>query len=207
MIEHTLIQIQEVIKFPPNDPELLWGFNIDTPNNLYKTDKYEVLISGWVLGKKTQVVSIEVINNGSVIQAIPVNHPRPDVSQTYTEAFHAGSSGFVAQVGVSELSKEVELLIQALFSDQTRLLIGKVKFQKKLPFLEQVKADLEISKTRLQQIQIELEHPQHNHFTPQPGISNKTPSPEEMTTVLKPLDTKLDVDYSLTKIEADRSDS
>jgi hypothetical protein len=42
MTGHTLIQIQEVVKIHPNDPDLLWGFNIDTPNNLYKTDKYEV---------------------------------------------------------------------------------------------------------------------------------------------------------------------
>jgi hypothetical protein len=32
MTEHTLIKIQEVVKINPNDPELLWGFNIDTPN-------------------------------------------------------------------------------------------------------------------------------------------------------------------------------
>jgi SAM-dependent methyltransferase len=173
MTEHSLIQIQEVVKINPNDPELLWGFNIDTPNTSYKTDKYEVWLAGWILGKKNQVVSIEVICCGRVIQIIPVNNPRPDVAQTYTEDSHAGTSGFLAQVGVSELSTEVELHLQAVFSDQSRLPISIVKFQKKLPFLEQVKADLARSKMRLQQFQTELEHPQHNYIKPQLSITDK----------------------------------
>jgi hypothetical protein len=176
MTGHTLIQIQEVVKIHPKDPDLLWGFNIDTPNNLYKTDKYEVLLSGWILGKKTQVVSIEVISNDSVIQTIPVNYPRPDVAHTYSEDSHAGTSGFLAQVEVSELSTEVELFIQAVFSDQNRLPIAKVKFQKKLPFLEQVKADLDRSKTRLQQIQTELNSSQHNQLNPQLSTDDKVPN-------------------------------
>jgi SAM-dependent methyltransferase len=176
MTEHTLIQIQEVVKFPSNDPELLWGLNIDNPNTSYKTDKYEVLLSGWILGKKTQVVSIEVISNDRVIQTIPVNYPRPDVAQTYTEASHADTSGFWAQVGANELPTEVELLLQALFSDQSRLPIAVVKFQKKLPFLEQVKADLERSQTRLKQIQTEGEQSQSNYLKSQPGITYKKPN-------------------------------
>ncbi|MEG4441140.1 class I SAM-dependent methyltransferase [Microcoleus sp. AT9_B5] len=167
MTEHTLIQIQEVVNLPQNDPELLWGFNIDTPNTSYKTDKYEVLFAGWILGKKAQVVSIEVISSNNVIHTIAVDKPRPDVAQTYTQASHAGTSGFWEKVGISELPTEVELLIQAVFSDRSRLPISMVKFQKKLPFLEQVKADLARSQTRLKQIQTELDRPQPNYFKPQ----------------------------------------
>ena len=167
MTEHTFIQIQEVVKLPQNDPELLHGFNLDTPNTSYKTDKYEVLFAGWILGKKDQVVSIEVISSNKVIQTIAVDKPRPDVAQIYTEASHAGISGFWGKVGMSELPTEVELLIQAVFSDQSRLPINMVKFQKKLPFLEQVKADLARSQTRLKQFKIELDRPQPNYFKPQ----------------------------------------
>lgn len=169
MTEHTLIQIHEVVKFPSDDPELLWGFNIDNPNISYKTDKYEVLLSGWILGKKTQVVSLDVISNDRVIQTIPVNYSRPDVAQTYTEAAHAGTSGFWAQVEASELPTEAELHLEAVFADRTRLPIGLVKIQKKLPFIEQVKADLERSKTRLQQIQTEGDRCQTNYLKIQPA--------------------------------------
>lgn len=167
MTEHTLIQIQEVVKFHQDDVDLLWGFNIDTPNTSYKTDKYELLFAGWILGKKAQVVSIEVIHNDRVIQTIPVNYPRPDVAQTYTEASHAGTSGFWERVGVSELPMEVELLIQAVFSDEIRLPISKVKLQKQLTLIEKVKSDLARSQTRLKQFKTELDSAQHNYFKPQ----------------------------------------
>jgi SAM-dependent methyltransferase len=173
MTEHSLIEIQEVVKINPNDPELLWGFNIDTPNTSYKTDKYEVLFAGWILGKKTQVVSIEVICCGRVIQTIPVNNPRPDVAKTYTEASHAGTSGFLAQVGVSELSTEVELHLQAVFSDQSRLPISIVKFQKTLPFLEQVKADLERSRMKLRQAQEDIERDRHRFVKAEIAVTSK----------------------------------
>lgn len=171
MTEHTLIQIQEVVKFPSDDPELLWGFNIDNPSSSYKTDQYQVLLSGWILGKKTQVVSLDVISNDRVIQTIPVNYPRPDVAQTYNEAADAGTSGFWAQVEAGELPTEAELYLEAVFVDRTRLPIALVKLQKKLPFLEQVKADLERSKMRLQQIQTEGENSQTHHLKIQPTIA------------------------------------
>jgi 2-polyprenyl-3-methyl-5-hydroxy-6-metoxy-1,4-benzoquinol methylase len=176
MTEHTLIQIQEVVKLPQDDVDLLWGFNIDTPNTSYKTDKYEVLFAGWILGKKAQVVSIEIIHNEKVIQTIPINYPRPDVAQTYTEASHAGTSGFWERVGVKELPMEVELLIQAVFSDRSCLPISKVKLQKQLTLIEKVKADLARSQTRLQEIQAELNTSQSNSVKFPASITYKKPN-------------------------------
>ena len=173
MTEHTFIQIQEVVKLPQNDPELLQGFNLDTPNTSYKTDKYEILFAGWILGKNDQVVSIEVISSNKVIETIAVDKPRPDVAQIYTEASHADLSGFWGKVAMSELPTEVELLIQAVFSDQSRLPINMVKVQKKLSFLEQVKADLARSQTRLKQFETELDSPQPNYFKPQISDTNQ----------------------------------
>ena len=76
MTKHTLIQIQEVVNLSANEPELLWGFSLETPNTSYKTDKYEVFFAGWILGKKSKVVSIEVISSGRVIHTIAVDNPR-----------------------------------------------------------------------------------------------------------------------------------
>jgi len=199
MTKHTLIEIQEVVNFSINEPEFLWGFNIDSPYNLYTTDKYEILLSGWILGKKTQVVSIEVISDGNVIQIIPVSYPRPDVAQIYAEASHADTTGFVAQVGVNELPTEVELLLQSVFLDETRLSIGKVKFKKKRPFLEQIKEDLERSKTRIQKIAVKLE-PHDNHIKPQTGITWKSSN----DSILIPKNIKnLDPQKTLIKAFAD----
>jgi hypothetical protein len=147
MTEHTLIQIQEVVNLPQTTQNCYGGL-ISTLQTLHtKQINMNFCFAGWILGKKAQVVSIEVISSNNVIQTIAVDKPRPDVAQTYTEASHASTCGFWQKVGVSELPTEVELLIQAVFSDQSRLPIRMVKFQKKLPFLEQVKADLERSQT------------------------------------------------------------
>ncbi|MEG3845441.1 class I SAM-dependent methyltransferase [Microcoleus sp. herbarium19] len=175
MTEHTLIQIQEVVNLSVNDPELLWGFNIDTPNTSYKTDKYEVLFAGWILGKKAHVVSIEVISSGRVIHTIAVDNPRPDVAKTYAEASEADTCGFFAQVTVSEMPTEVELNLQAVFSDRSRLPIGMVKFQKKLPFLEQVKADLERSRLKLRQAQEDLQRASHKLVRAETGVPPRNP--------------------------------
>ncbi len=175
MIEHTLIQIQEVVNLSANDPELLWGFSLDTPDTLYKTDKYEILFAGWILGKKARVVSIEVSSSGKVIHRIAVDNPRPDVAKTYAQASKADTCGFFAQVTVSEMPTEVELDMQAVFSDQSRLPIGMVKFQKKLPFLEQVKADLERSRLKLRQAQEDIERARHKFVKAEAVAPSKKP--------------------------------
>lgn len=175
MIEHTLIQIQEVVNLSANDPELLWGFSLDTPDTSYKTDKYEILFAGWILGKKARVVSIEVSSSGKVIHRIAVDNPRPDVAKTYAQASKADTCGFFAQVTVSEMPTEVELDMQAVFSDQSRLPIGMVKFQKKLPFLEQVKADLERSRLKLRQAQEEMERARHKFVKAEIAVPSEKP--------------------------------
>jgi SAM-dependent methyltransferase len=175
MAKHTLIQIQEVVNLSANEPELLWGFSLDAPNTSYKTDKYEVLLAGWILGKKAKVVSIEIVSSGKVIDRIPVDNPRPDVAQTYAEVSEADTCGFFAQVTVSEMPAEVQLHLQAVFSDQSRLPIGMVKFQKKLPFLEQVKADLERSRLKLRQAQEEIERDRHKFVKGETAIPSRNP--------------------------------
>ncbi|WP_293336579.1 methyltransferase domain-containing protein [Microcoleus sp. CAWBG58] len=176
MTGHTLIEIQEVVNLSANEPELLWGFSLETPDTSYKTDKYEVWFAGWILGKKAQVVSIEVIYSGRLIHMIVVDNPRPDVAKTYIEASNADTSGFFAQLTVSEMSTQVELHLQAVFSDRSRLPIAIVKFQKKLPFLEQVKADLAKSQARLKQIKTATEGDKikPNDVKNQPSITYKT---------------------------------
>ena len=129
------------------------------------------MFAGWILGKKAQVVSIEVINDGRVIQTIAINYPRPDVAQTYTEVANAETSGFWEKVALNELPVEVELLIQAVFSDESRLPISKVKLQKQLTLIEKVKTDLARSQTRLQAIQSELNSSQSNAVKFQASIT------------------------------------
>ena len=153
MSVHSLVEILDVIKFPKHDSELLWGFNLETPDKSYETDKYEIFLSGWVLGKTPQVVAIEIISNGILVQQVPVNHPRPDVLQAYPDVPFAETCGFLTTIAVREMPTETELLLQALFSDYNRSPIGIIKFRKNLPFLERVQKDLEQNNLKLIEFQ------------------------------------------------------
>ena len=129
---------------------------------------------GWVIGKKSPVVRVEVVNNEKVLRKIPVDELRPDLSNSYPDFAAAKRSGFVAMVDLLELPETDELLLQAVLEDESKILIGRVKYKleylpgdskqiilrekKKSPInLGEIKADLERSRTFLKKIQEDLE--------------------------------------------------
>jgi hypothetical protein len=157
MTEGKLIETLEVIQASTDNSELLWGCNIDMPNKGEKTDSYEIVFKGWVLGKKYRAVAVELIASGSTIEKIPVEQSRPDVFEVYPDIFHAKKSGFLAKVEAGKLPEAGVLTLEAVFSHGSRVCIGEVQYRKQLPFLQQVQVDLERSQTRLQEIEAELE--------------------------------------------------
>ena len=54
---------------------------------------------GWVIGKKSPVVRVEVVNNEKVLRKIPVDELRPGLGRRYPDV----ASGFVAMVDLLEL--------------------------------------------------------------------------------------------------------
>ena len=153
MTEGTLIKILQITQSSAENSEFLWGCNIDMPNQGDKTDSHKILFKGWVLGKKYRAIAVELISSGETIQIIAVDHSRPDVFEVYPHVSYAKNSGFLVEVEVGKLLQAGELILQAVFSDGSRVKIGEVEYQKKLPFLKQVQADLDHSKVWLQNIQ------------------------------------------------------
>lgn len=160
MTESALIEILDVVHLSVEDSELLWGFNIDSPRKQFQSETDKIFVCGWVLGKKCPVVAVKVISRGTLIQKLAANNPRPDVAKIYSNVNGSQTSGFSAEVGVSELPEESELVLEAFFSDGNSVPIAAVKFRLILPRLKQIQADLKRSRTRLQQIQAELEQHQ-----------------------------------------------
>jgi hypothetical protein len=154
----SLIEIIDVVKYIKQNQGLLRGFSIDKPTRDYKSNKYELLLEGWVLGTASRVVAIEIISDGLLLQHIPVDGSRPDIARKYPEAEFAGISGFSSNIPVEGMPIENELLIQAVFSDHNRSLLGIIKFRKYLPFLERVQKELEESSSRLMKFQEYLEN-------------------------------------------------
>jgi SAM-dependent methyltransferase len=157
MTEPALIEILDVDQLSVEDSELLWGFNIDSPRKHFQSETDKIFVYGWVLGKKYPVVAVKVIGSGTLIQKLAANNPRPDVAKIYSNVASSESCGFSAEVGVSELPEESELVLEAFFSDGNSVPIAAVRFRQKLPRLKQIQADIKRSQTRLQQIQADLD--------------------------------------------------
>jgi hypothetical protein len=157
MTERTLIDILEVIKAPIENAELLWGFNIDSPQADSTTDSNNILFAGWVLGKKYRVAAVELISSGSALSKIPIEQSRPDVLEVYPDISYAKNCGFLAQIEAGKLPEAGVLIIEAVFSYRSRVCIGEVHYRKHIPFLQQVQVDLDRSQTRFQEIEAELE--------------------------------------------------
>lgn len=158
MTEPALIEILDVVQLSVEDSELLWGFNIDSPRKQFQSETDKIFVYGWVLGKKYPVVGVKVTSSGTLIQKLATNNPRPDVAKIYSNVASSETCGFSAEVAVSELPEESELILEAFFSDGKSVPIAAVRFRQKLPRLKQIQADIKRSQTRLQQIQTDLEH-------------------------------------------------
>ncbi|WP_339384865.1 hypothetical protein [Tychonema sp. LEGE 06208] len=98
-----MIDVVEVLSAPLAESQGLLAFNLDAPETGTQTNAGAVDFRGWVLGKMSPAIAVEVIHQGRVLKTIAVNVPRPDVVQTYPQASEAGISGFQAILDLSRL--------------------------------------------------------------------------------------------------------
>jgi tetratricopeptide (TPR) repeat protein len=118
-----------IISCSQDDPEALWGFNVEEVEKLNTSNTVELMLKGWVLGKKSKVEVIEIIHNHVVVKQVFVNVPRPDVAEAYSSVRDAEMSGFETIVNIGELLDQGEFMIQARCSDQSCVPLKKVQFQ------------------------------------------------------------------------------
>jgi tetratricopeptide (TPR) repeat protein len=124
-----ILNIQEVALISPEDPELLWGCNIDSPTFRTYATASSILIGGWVIGKKSRAVKVELIRDGEVIRDILVNQHRPDVAAVFQGVPLAENSGYATEWEITGTLPECEISIQAVLADETRVKFGVVRWQ------------------------------------------------------------------------------
>lgn len=122
----TLVEIVSV-SLSENSP-LLWGSAIDSPVPGKRFYDNFVGIRGWVLGKNLRVVAVEAIRNGEVIQENYVNLCRADVAKAYPMSGEE-YSGFSLTVKVASVMGDTDIILQAVFEDGSRVLLGKVQLR------------------------------------------------------------------------------
>ena len=150
--EEQFLNILEVFKFTETSRKVLVDFSVDVPNPNTKVEPCSVIIGGWVVGKKSRVASVELICEDRVIQKAAVNGSRRDVAQVFPEVPNAENSGFTATVKLIGMPSEGELLIQAIFEDESCVPLGVVRFLQK-PLNPRYESVLSETKKELQQLQ------------------------------------------------------
>jgi hypothetical protein len=121
-VEATIevVQLQQAA-----DREALEGAHLDRP----KAGPIEgrlVLAAGWVLGRRAEVVSVEVAHAYEVLCRAPLRVDRPDVIADYPDAAISGPVGFRANVDVSGLPDDFTLYVTAMLEDGSAAAIGSI---------------------------------------------------------------------------------
>jgi len=108
----------------------LHGCNIDTAPGS-KTSGHLAQFSGWVLGRESPAVAVELLNGSNVCRRVRVNIHRPDVAAVYPGVPEAEYSGFKIQMSVLGLTPEIEFLLQAVLKNQSRVPIGVIRVKRR----------------------------------------------------------------------------
>jgi hypothetical protein len=127
---HSLrTEVEEVSTAPTAQLEpRLWGSQIERPITGGRSEVYAINVEGWVLGRTSAAVAIELINEGAVFQRIPINVQRPEVAVRYSAMPEAKNSGFCATLSVLGLAPEGFVLsVQAVLQNENRIEIGTIQ--------------------------------------------------------------------------------
>lgn len=94
----------------PLSPEEFWGGNIDYPKpGCLDLAKQVINIGGWILGKTTSVINVDVklrlFDQEQTIGSIPLNYQRSDIGVTFAHIPGAAKSGFDVPVSVNDILK------------------------------------------------------------------------------------------------------
>jgi hypothetical protein len=80
--------------------ERLWGCNMDLPVPKSQTEGYAMDVLGWVLGRRSPAIGLEIVSEGAVLRRVPIDIRRPDIVAAFPEVSGAEQSGFHTTIGV-----------------------------------------------------------------------------------------------------------
>jgi hypothetical protein len=109
------------------DHGLLHGRNFDGPTPGQHANGQPLRLVGWVLGKATPAVAVEIVAAGRLVSRAPVDVERPDLAIAFPDVEGAGTSGFRAPVSVVGAEPFLDLRARAVLQDQRRVLLGTIR--------------------------------------------------------------------------------
>ncbi|MFM7424158.1 MAG: glycosyltransferase family 2 protein [Elainella sp.] len=107
------------ISYPSMQLSLLQDFSIDDIE-LGKTYSRSLLLRGWIIGKNTFAIGVEVVRNDQVIEFIPVNESRTDVALHYPSKSRSEQCGFRRNLSFKKLLPYDSLTLRAVLANDAR---------------------------------------------------------------------------------------
>jgi hypothetical protein len=104
------------VELPGDGDERFLGFNIDRPAVSQSPTDGLLEISGWVVTRDGEPVSVDVIDREQRLRTAPIARERPDVAEQFSDRPSALTSGFRTTVGTFGLPQEFELLVRVNFA-------------------------------------------------------------------------------------------
>lgn len=108
--------------------DLLWAFSFDSPKSPIEVNGDPISIRGWVIGKNSPVSKVVLTCDDQVLNETLVNLPRPDVVRAYSKP-EANNCGFETQAVLSGMLPQSELIIRAVFADNSQVKLGAIQHQ------------------------------------------------------------------------------
>jgi glycosyltransferase involved in cell wall biosynthesis len=84
-------------------------------------------LMGWVLGKDGPAVAVEVLSEGTLVRRLSLNARRPDIAEAFPHVPGAENSGFRATISALGNTRELELKLQAVLKNQSRVPLGVIR--------------------------------------------------------------------------------
>jgi glycosyltransferase involved in cell wall biosynthesis len=114
----ALIEIVDVKERDRESPEIRGS--IGTPTSGSQAESSALDVEGWVFGRSTPAVAIELVDGDRVFHRAPLGDPRPGIAAEYPDVPDAGKSGFRTTISVLA-QPELELAVLAVLRDQRRI--------------------------------------------------------------------------------------
>jgi hypothetical protein len=125
----TLVEIEGVVNTELKD-EHFQGRNIEAPKPGSRIDSHAIHVGGWVLGRNSPTLTVEVVHNGTVLQSTELDVPRPDIVAGFPGVSGAEQSGFRTTVAVPDPGDN-ELIVQAVLQDESRFPLGVIQARRR----------------------------------------------------------------------------
>ncbi|HXR61356.1 MAG TPA: hypothetical protein VN732_08525, partial [Solirubrobacterales bacterium] len=102
----------DTVELFPLAEDALEGFRLEGPTPGATSNNQALYLDGWILGRKSPVRAVEVLQEGRSVLRIPVDTPRKDLAAAFPDAPGAATGGFSAAVGALRLRTGFELLLR-----------------------------------------------------------------------------------------------